>query len=87
MASAIDTEKPVVKPDDYEDGESVINVADTTTPGDASDSEAGGEGQAQNAKGRTPAQEAVSFYRSLACSEASPIWDYVLLVAEITSPS
>jgi len=74
MASPIDTDKPGVTPDDDHNGETIINVADTTgIPGDASDSEAGGEHQAQNAKGRTPAQEAVSFYRSLACSEVSPI--------------
>jgi len=74
MASPIDTDKPGVTPDDDHNGETMINVADATgIPGDASDSEAGGEHQAQNAKGRTPAQEAVSFYRSLACSEVSPI--------------
>lgn len=37
------------------------------------DNEAGEEVQAQNAKGRTPAQEAVNSYPPLACSEASPI--------------
>jgi hypothetical protein len=56
MASPIDTDKPGVTPDDDHNGETIINVADTTgIPGDASDSEASGEHQAQNAKGRTPA--------------------------------
>lgn len=56
MASPIDTDKPGVTPDDEHNGETIINVADTTgIPGDASDSEASGEHQAQNAKGRTPA--------------------------------
>lgn len=80
MACPIDTIKPAVTPADDESGETIFNVTDTTGIfRDASDSEGGGEVQPKNAKGRTPAQEAMNFYPSLACSKASPILETGLI--------